>query len=121
MDFKEYKAKEKTYSDGIIIEYTTLSECRVMFDYGILTSPLEGLEEYAEFLSKNGDGSISIDCSYIDEGLVVLRQNLAKNLRDESDIAIALCTVKQDQTLDTDVNSRTFLQVLKDSVEARLP
>lgn len=70
---------EKTYSDGIVIEYTTLSECRVMFDYGIFISPLEGLQQYVEFLSRHGDGSISIDFSHINEGLIILRQNLAKN------------------------------------------
>lgn len=61
------------------------------------------------------------DCMGIGEAKIGVTKNLVKTLRDESDIAIALCRVQQNQDLDTDVNTRTFIQVVKDSVDGRQP
>lgn len=61
------------------------------------------------------------DTMGVGEAKIGVTKDLVKALRDESDIAVALCCVKELQTLDTDVNTRTFVQVVKDSVEGRKP
>lgn len=61
------------------------------------------------------------DTMGVGEAKIGVTKDLVKALRDESDIAIALCCVKESQALDADVNTRTFVQVVKDSVEGRKP
>ena len=61
------------------------------------------------------------DTMGIGEAKVGVTKDLVKTLRDASDIAIALCRVQKNQSLETDVNTRTFMQVVKDSVEGRKP
>lgn len=73
-------------------------------------------------LGEEGLGQIRLqDTMGVGEAKIGVTKDLVKSLRDESDIAVALCRVKEFQTLDTDVNTRTFIQVVKDSVEGRKP
>ena len=61
------------------------------------------------------------DTMGVGESKIGVTKDLVNALRDESDIAIALCRVQKGQALATDVNTRTFMQVVKDSVVERSP
>ena len=61
------------------------------------------------------------DTMGVGEAKIGVTKNLVQSLRDDSDIAIALCPVKQSQALSQDVNTRTFIQVMKEAVDGREP
>ena len=73
-------------------------------------------------LGEENIGQIRLqDTMGVGEAKIGVTKNLVKSLRDDSDIAIALCPVKQSQALSQDVNTRTFIQVMKEAVDGREP